>query len=258
MVEERVDRTLELDGLANARDLGGLRRADGQLTPRGVFFRSDNVDRLSPSGWDAAYDAGIRTIVDLRQPRERERDTSDRPPWTTTVTVDLDGLDNREFWADFWDNGLVGTALYYLPHLQAMPERSVAALRAIVTAPPGGVLFHCMGGRDRTGMIAMLLLVAADVQPNEIIDDYLETVRRGELRAASDNRVNNEAMLDALCQRHRSTTVAAFVDALHGLDLARVLISGGLSAEDQRALTTWRGSLSGRTDRDAAGEGRTV
>ena len=39
----------------------------------------------------------------------------------------------------------MGTALYFLPHLAAMPERLGAALAPIVSAPPGGVLFHCMG-----------------------------------------------------------------------------------------------------------------
>jgi protein-tyrosine phosphatase len=128
------ERTLCLDGLANARDLGGLRRVGGALTPRGVFFRSDNVDWLSPTVWDDVQAAGIRTVVDLRQPWERDRDVSPRPEWVTTFAVDLDGLENQEFWKDYWDNGLVGTALYYLPHLRAMPERAVAALTAIVSA----------------------------------------------------------------------------------------------------------------------------
>ena len=109
--------------------------------------------------------AGIRTVVDLRQPGERAADTSRRPNWLTTVAVDLDGLENQEFWSDYWDNGLVGTALYFLPHLAAMPERSGAALSALVTARPGGVLFHCIGGRDRTGMIAMLLLTGPARRP---------------------------------------------------------------------------------------------
>lgn len=59
-----------------ARDLGGRRRLDGTSTPRGVFFRSDNVDRLSPAEWDELHAAGVRTIVDLRQQWERDRDVS--------------------------------------------------------------------------------------------------------------------------------------------------------------------------------------
>ncbi|WP_298442681.1 tyrosine-protein phosphatase, partial [Ferrimicrobium sp.] len=65
------ERALRVDGLVNARDLGGLRRRNGSFTPRGVFFRSENVDRVSEAGWDQIWEAGIRTVVDLRQPSER-------------------------------------------------------------------------------------------------------------------------------------------------------------------------------------------
>lgn len=237
-------RRLEVDGLANARDLGGLRRRNGAQTPRGVFYRSENVDWITPSGWDQVCAAGIRTIVDLRQPGERARDTSRRPGWLTTIEVDLDGLENQDFWKDYWDNGLVGTALYFLPHLEAMPGRAGAALSAIVSAPPGGVLFHCMGGRDRTGMIAMLLLTAAGTDPDQITDDYMETVRLGGLRAATANRNNDEPGIDAFCRALGTTTEGAFRAAVAGLDLDRVLTESGLSACDREALVTWRGTLS--------------
>jgi protein-tyrosine phosphatase len=52
------------------------------------------------------------------------------------------------------------------------------ALRAIAEAAPGGVVFHCGGGRDRTGLIALLLLALADVEPNEIVADYELSNRR--------------------------------------------------------------------------------
>ena len=175
-----MDRTLRADGLTNARDLGGLPRRDGSATPSGVFFRAENVDRLTPAGWDQVYAAGVRSVVDLRQPAERARDTSPRPAWLTTRHVDHDGLDEHpEFWVDYWETGLVGTALYYLPHLAALPERTGAVLAALADAPEGGVLFHCMAGRDRTGLIAAILLSAVDTEPEAIVDDYLETVRRG-------------------------------------------------------------------------------
>lgn len=103
-----MGRAIAVDGLANARDLGGLRRRDGSLTPRGVFYRSENVDRVTQAGWEQVRAAGIRTIVDLRQPGERAADTGSRPDWVATRQVDLDGLENHSFWKDYWDNGLVG------------------------------------------------------------------------------------------------------------------------------------------------------
>ncbi|MET4540855.1 protein-tyrosine phosphatase [Arthrobacter bambusae] len=237
------ERAFRVEGLVNARDLGGLERADGTLTPHGVFFRSDNVDRIRPDGWQQVYEAGIRTVVDLRQPGERLKDNQKRPAWLTTINVDLDGLENTDFWADYWDNGLVGTALYFLPHLNEMPERAGAAISAILNAPPGGVLFHCMGGRDRTGIIAMILLSAANGGTEEIVDDYLETVRLGDVQAASDNRNNAESLLNELCERHGTTTEGAFRTALAGLDLHGFIEAAGLSESDRAALFSWRGSI---------------
>jgi len=236
-------RALSVDGLVNARDLGGLPRTDGTLTPRGTFFRSENIDGVTSAGWGQMREAGIRTVVDLRQPGERARDSQPRPDWLTTVHVDLDGLENTDFWKDFWNNGLVGTALYFLPHLEAMPERSVSVLSALVSAPQGGVLFHCMAGRDRTGLIALLLLAAAGAEPDAIVDDYLETVRLAEVRAMNSNRSDEEPEIEALCQSFGTTTEGAFRAALDGLDLAGLLRCSGLSDADKVSLLTWRGTL---------------
>ncbi|OFI37050.1 tyrosine protein phosphatase [Arthrobacter sp. SW1] len=236
-------RALRIEGLVNVRDLGGLRRNDRALTPTGVFYRSENLDWVGKTGWDELHAAGIRTVVDLRQQQERDSDTQARPAWLTSVHVDLDGIENEAFWNDFWDNGLVGTALYFLPHIQAMPQRLGAALSAIANAKPGGVLFHCMGGRDRTGLVAMALLVAAGVEPEDIVDDYLETVRLGDTRAAQGNCNNSEPALEELCRQNGTTTEGAFRDALDGFNLEEFFAAAKLSADEREALLTWRGSL---------------
>ena len=233
-----------VEGLVNFRDLGGRRRRNGALTPHGVFFRSETVDLIRPGGWDTLHALGIRTVVDLRQPPERARDTAARPDWLTTVPADLDGLaENPEFWEGYWNNGLMGTALYYLPHLTRLPDRMGAVLQALADAPPGGVLFHCMAGRDRTGMTAMVLLAAVGVEPEEILDDYLETVRRADALAASTGRANPEAESERLCSAYGSSTASAFRDALQGLDLDRLFRDAGLSPEVRDRIRTWRGTL---------------
>ena len=242
-IPKNADRTLQVEGLINGRDLGGLLLLDGNITPRGVFFRSENIDWITGNGWQQLYDAGIRTVIDLRQQDERSKDKQDRPGWVTIINVDLDGLENKEFWADYWESGLVGTAIYYLPYLAAMPERAGAAISEVLNAPSGGVLFHCMGGRDRTGLLAMILLRAIGAEHEGIVDDYLETVRLGAARAARSNRDNIEPKLEELCRQQGSSTERAFRDALENFDLEAFLNAAGLSASDRHALLTWRGAM---------------
>jgi len=237
------DRTLHVNGLVNARDLGGLRRLNGTVTPRGVFFRSENIDWVTPEGWEQLHAAGIRSVIDLRQKKERNKRAKKRPRWLHTEVIDLDVFDNSEFWKTYSGSGLVSTALYYLPHLEAMPERSVSALTAIVNAPPGGVLFHCMHGRDRTGMIAMLLLAAVATEPDEIVEDYLETVHRGELRAVWTYRNNDEPAIEAYCNSLGTSTEGAFRSALAALNVQQVLTNGHMAESTRTALSSWRGAI---------------
>lgn len=234
--------TLSVEGLFNARDLGGRQRADGSSTPHGVFFRSENLDAVTPAGWRQLHTLGVRTVVDLRQPAERSRLPYDPPTWATVLRVDHDGLDaHPNFWAGYWDNGMVGTALYYEPHLRQLPERSAAVLSALVQAPEGGVLFHCMSGRDRTGIIAMLLLRIARVVPEEIVDDYLASVRNAAALAAARGRPDDEGAREALCRAHGTTTEGAFRDVVAGVDPAWV--TDLLDPDARAALMTWRGAL---------------
>jgi protein-tyrosine phosphatase len=235
-------RILSVEGLCNARDLGGLERVDGGQTPFGVFFRTENLHAVTPEGWKQLRALGIRTVIDLRQPAEREHPGYQAPEWLTLTHVDHDGLDDHpDFWVDYWETGLVGTPLYYLPHLQRLPQRSAAVLAALAQAPEGGVLFHCLGGRDRTGIIAMLLLRIAKTVPEAIVDDYLESVRNGAAVAAARGRPNAEPDNEELCHKRGTTTEGAFRRVVADLDLGPV--TSLLNDEDRDAITTWRGSL---------------
>jgi hypothetical protein len=68
-----TNRAIELDGPVNARYLGGLRRTDGSVTPRGVFYRSENIDWMAAAGWEQMRTLGIRTVVDLRQSKRNAK-----------------------------------------------------------------------------------------------------------------------------------------------------------------------------------------
>lgn len=168
---------LRRNGLRAARDLGGLPTVDGRETRHGALVRADAPDDLTPAGWDALREHGIRTIVDLRNADERERAVE--PEGIDVVNIELDSLDeDEEFWADWMHGPQFATPLPYAPFLDRFPHRMEEVLDAIEHARPGGVLFHCHGGRDRTGLVAIVVLAIARVTPDAIADDYALAARR--------------------------------------------------------------------------------
>lgn len=151
-------RHLDWDGCFNVGDLGGLPTTDGGMTRRYAIVRGDSLEGLTAEGWAAAWEHGVRTVVDLRNPDEHGEDAATRPAGLTTVRLPLDGDEDVEFWSVWRSGAQFGTPLYYRPHPERMPGRSAAVVSAIARAQPGGVAFHCAGGRDRSGQVAMLLL----------------------------------------------------------------------------------------------------
>jgi hypothetical protein len=207
---------LTWEGCSNVRDLGGLPTADGGETAYGAVVRGDCPDRLTAAGWEALAAHGIRTIVDLRNEDELRPELV-RPAGVTTVHEPLDGVEDTDFWDEWGTGPQFGTPLYYRPHLERFPERNAAVLQAIGRAEPGGVLVHCVGGQDRTGQIAMLLLALAGVPAEEIAADYrLSGNREGEEFLASQGTSSTEVILATLAE----------------LDVEGYLRAGGVSATD--------------------------
>jgi hypothetical protein len=151
------------------------------VTRRGALIRSEVVDRLTAEGWRALRDHGVRAIIDLREHDELS-DRRDGAAWRDgieTIHIPLDRIaDDPEFWDDWMHGPQFGTPLYYGPFVERFPERIEEVLDAIEQAPLGGVLFHCVGGRDRTGMVAIAVLAAVGVEPDAIADDYARGAER--------------------------------------------------------------------------------
>jgi protein-tyrosine phosphatase len=228
-----ADRNLDWDGVYNARDLGGLRAADGRATRWGALIRSDNLDSLTPAGWSALREHGIRTIVDLRN--DDERQARSRPAGVAAVHVPLDDLADTEFWA-CWGRGLHATPLYYQAFLDRKPERCAAAVADVARAEPGGVLVHCVGGRDRTGLIALLLLALVGVAGEDIAADYeLSLDRLGRLHAALGED-DPRQRINELLARQNTSIRASILASLDSLDAEAYLRDAGLTDQDLAAV----------------------
>lgn len=238
----QADRHLDWDGCFNVRDLGGLPTSDGRVTRLGAVVRADALDGLSEDGWAALTAHGVRTVIDLRNDDERGADAAPRPAGVTTVQLPLDVSEDREFW-NVWQSGpQFGTPLYYGPHLERSPERSAAVVAAVARARPGGVAFHCAGGRDRAGQVSLLLLALAGVAADAIAADYALSFERLSARYAARGEEDQGPLLRSYLQEQGTTAEALIVELLGRLDVEAHLREAGLGGEDVAAL---RGRLVG-------------
>lgn len=218
-----IERALVWDGCINVRDLGGLRTSNGRVTCRGAIVRSDTPARLTPEGWSALYAYGIRTIISLRTHglEEDELNVTSPYPDIATIQIAIEDITDKEFVEQWVSTELWGTPLYYQDALRRWPERHAAVISAIACAQPGGVLFHCVRGHDRTGIIALLLLTLAGVTPDEIVADY---------------ELSLDPERDEFLARRNSSVRQVMLDTLGGLNIESYLRMGGASQDDLVAV----------------------
>lgn len=230
---------LDWEGCFNVRDLGGLPAREGRQTRWGAVVRADSLSALTTDGWEEACAHGIRTVIDLRNEDEWGDDAAPRPSSVTTIRIPLDEIEDREFWADEWENGpQFATPLYYGSHLRRFPAKSAEVVAAIANAEPGGVAVHCAGGRDRSGQIAMLVLALAGVDPEDIAADYVLSHDRLRARYAARGEEDQAPLLEAFLRERGTSAAQLIVETLLEVDVEGALRDGGLSESEVRRLRT--------------------
>lgn len=172
-------RMIPFDRLANVRDLGGLRGAGGRPVRAGLLYRTDALSKLHGAGeQDLARFAklGLRTVIDLRYPFEI--DEAGRVPGA-------EGLDYRNLSIEHvpYDQSTDGAGVpsdrffadKYVETIRDGSAEIRAALEVIASADSAPLAFHCKSGKDRTGIIAALVLALLGVSVEDIAEDYALT-----------------------------------------------------------------------------------
>ena len=233
------------DALFNFRDLGGYPARDGHATTRwGVLFRSDGVHRATPRDLERLVDLGVATVVDLRTTHERREDGSfdDAPSSVAYHHVPLfDDLTGARPDTESDD---------YLLHLYmhivtARSDRVAEALRLVI-ASDRPLVFHCTAGKDRTGVIAALVLAAVGVPDDVIAHDYAMSSEAMDALVAwyrDARRDGSPAPMQTAAAMNRLGADAAwmrqlmmFIRAEHG-SIEGYLLSIGLTQADLVALS---------------------
>jgi protein-tyrosine phosphatase len=242
-------RDLAWDGCLNVRELGGMPTRDGGETLLGAVVRADSVRQLSDDGWQSLVDHGVRTVVDLRGDDEREDDPPAELPVEVVHVPFFESKDDdaHELAAEL-DAAVkaapdVSTATrdVYLIFLERFRGNIAAAVGAVAHAPAGGVVIHCAGGKDRTGLLSAFLLHLAGVANDEIVADYALSEDRLRPRheawfAAAESEEELER-LRRIAQTPAASMAGVFAELEHRCGgVEAYLRSAGVSDEELRLV----------------------
>ena len=239
----QLRRILHFDGALNVRDLGGVSTSDGQQVRFGLAYRSDDLADLSALDLAELEKRSVQTIVDFRSSEEVEARPSRLPPGATVVSAPF-GRGERTA-GEVMESLIAGKLtredahqllLDSYRHIAEIGSAAFAVLvRSIIDRSP--VLFHCAGGKDRTGVAAAVIFSILGVDRDQIVEDYMLTNDR-----LSDQSSTFQLRLAEYPEESRDVLLALGLAKPDYIELALDVIDGEFGgievyAQDQLSLS---------------------
>ena len=230
-------RRIVLDGATNMRDLGGYPAVGGLSTSWNRLYRSCSLSTLTDNDRDTLDSLGIKTVVDLRSRTEAAAEKDRLPENVLYFNIPIQDFEVK----------IDGSAVTAFEHslcesYELMLKETGAlfcdALGAIISGlDRGAVLFHCKAGKDRTGVMAAVILKLLGVGEDDIIADYQVS------GTYNRNGVNKELMAMPEFEKNFLPILGSppeMLDKLlgffHSVELENYLIENGLSREHIESL----------------------
>lgn len=239
MNERRNEKRIILTNAFNVRDLGGYTGEDGNITKWNQLIRSDGISKLNEQDWDILVKKGVRTVIDLRSISETKMQPDVVPSAVTYVHCplqkeDLDINNPTKSVANAFSKSL--TQGYQSIVCDGI-DLLVNALKQVIRGlESGAVLFHCSAGKDRTGVLAAVLLYLLGVEDEDIIADYQVsyTYNRRGINEAAKSLPNYEDFKMFLYSNpeYMETLLAYFGET----DLSKTLYEAGLQKKEVKRL----------------------
>lgn len=184
---------VRLEGAPNFRDLGGRATADGRRVAQRRVFRSGNLSRLTAADFELLRGIPLRTIVELRSSAETALYPFRLPESLGAALVEAGVNPYTHAEAGGYKQLLIddpspaGAMRTMAATYRLLPKVCGPAIKAVVDrllVADGALSFNCSNGRDRTGVVSMMLLHILGVPRDGIVADYLESNARIDLEAA--------------------------------------------------------------------------
>lgn len=162
MIRNIMCRRIHLSDTPNFRDLGGYATLDGGVTRFNVFYRSACPRSLSDDDRSCLAQLNITTAIDLRGGSNAEE--TQRAFIADGITIYHIGIGTNE----------IPKFAYEVPdgYMRIVEHPNFADVFRTLADCKGAAVFHCFAGKDRTGVVAALLLMLAGVADEDIIADY--------------------------------------------------------------------------------------
>lgn len=165
-----ISKPLSLDGTYNTRELGGYPAFSG-TTQKHRCLRSDSLHEVTEEDLAFLQSYGVKRIIDLRGEKEVQLQPEEKM-WNGEIEYFHIPIDDKMAAEGYQGKIPDKMSQLYRQILSQSQEKVRRVLELIAEAPEGTVVFHCAVGKDRTGVIAMLLLKICGVEDDIIIDDY--------------------------------------------------------------------------------------
>lgn len=172
----REERLLPLESIFNTRELGGYETQEGSFTRTHCYIRAATPAHLTKKDKDYLYDYGVRVIIDLRGENEIIQAPNQMKDYKDIQYYHVDLFGDRNA-AVVPQNGMVFKDMgdLYCLMLDQLQPNIKAVFDLFLQHQHETILFHCSAGKDRTGVIAALLLDLAGCHPYDIVKDYSES-----------------------------------------------------------------------------------
>jgi len=257
-------RHVALERAENVRDLGGYRTTDGFTVSIGALLRAGGLSQLTDQDVERLSWLRLRTVIDFRTPGEVLSLGPDRlPAGAVGVSFPVSGGDLSEIY-DVVETGnplrqfqILGegrasefmAGIYRSFVADPRQRETFAAAIALVSDGAGPLMFHCTSGKDRTGWMAAVILLALGVPLSEVMADYLRSnaclqpsYRRLRTGLVKAGLLDDPELLRPVMEVTPGYLYAAFHEAERGYGSFESFLQRGLGIDGPR-LCKLRGIL---------------